>query len=329
MLFTRLVASAAFAGAACVGVLQAQGLNGGIVPAEFPPPGYQGRQYVDSTGCVFIRAGIDGAVTWVPRVDRQRRQMCGQPPTLVAGTTSAPAATVNTVSARPVTATPAARPARPATAQPRSVAAVPGAVVVHPQAAMASGFGPHTRVVPKHVYLQNLATQSVTVPPGYETVWEDDRLNPRRAEQSLAGIAASRQIWRETVPQTLARQKLPAGVERSRVSLSVAGGREDDRVRLVHRANKAPVSHVTVSTRSVPKDAAMRYVEVTRMPDVASAKQAAAQLRRSGLPTRLGRERGQEQGPVLLLAGPYAEGAALQAGLSRVRAAGFPSARIR
>ena len=54
-------------------LLQAQSRN---VPAEFPPVEFVGNQFVDSKGCAFIRAGVVGLVTWVPRVDRRRNQLC-------------------------------------------------------------------------------------------------------------------------------------------------------------------------------------------------------------------------------------------------------------
>ena len=56
---------------------EAQALRNAGEPAEFPPSSYTGRQYVDSNGCAFIRAGIDGNVAWVPRVTRSRELSCG------------------------------------------------------------------------------------------------------------------------------------------------------------------------------------------------------------------------------------------------------------
>lgn len=64
------------------GAAHAQSLRDAQPPSEFPPESYSANQYVDSRGCVFVRAGIGGATEWVPRVTREREQLCGFQPSL-------------------------------------------------------------------------------------------------------------------------------------------------------------------------------------------------------------------------------------------------------
>jgi cell division protein FtsN len=118
----------AIAGSLTVGTAQAQIRE--QQPAEFPPSSYKGKQYVDSTGCVFIRAGIDGDVSWVPRVTRDRKTVCGFQPSL--GAQTAVAARVPATTSQPVqitlndaaSATPVPRPAPQRVATPRATPVV-------------------------------------------------------------------------------------------------------------------------------------------------------------------------------------------------------------
>lgn len=75
-------------------------------PAELPPAGFSGQQYVDSRGCVFMRAGFAGRTTWVPRIGSDRKAICSavtpaqaaarlnQPEAIMAGAVGAPLRTV-------------------------------------------------------------------------------------------------------------------------------------------------------------------------------------------------------------------------------------------
>ena len=84
--FTVVVLAACVAGAA-----GAQDLRDASPPAELPPEAFTSNQYVDSRGCVYIRAGINGNDTWVPRVTRTRQQLYGFQPSVTAGAAPAPA----------------------------------------------------------------------------------------------------------------------------------------------------------------------------------------------------------------------------------------------
>ena len=102
----------------------AQNLSNANPPAEFPPSSFTANQYVDSRGCVFVRAGIGGTVDWVPRVTRGRQQLCGFQPTQVANTTTrAPTSLANVPN--PLDTPVAGLEARPVTPSAPVVAAAP------------------------------------------------------------------------------------------------------------------------------------------------------------------------------------------------------------
>lgn len=91
-MFVKVLTGAFLASALGVGAALAQSAADVGGPRELPPAGFSGQQFIDSRGCVFLRAGLGGTVNWVPRVDRNRKAMCGYPPTFGGGTR--PAATV-------------------------------------------------------------------------------------------------------------------------------------------------------------------------------------------------------------------------------------------
>lgn len=474
MSITRVAAFAVVAVSLSIGAGHAQSLRNAQAPAEFPPASFKGTQYVDSQGCVFIRAGIDGNVTWVPRVNRQRRLICNQTPTLSADAAAAaratpnrsaqgtpeqitvdapvaqtaepaPRSTVRTTQAAtppapapqpasrvtvqrpaPVAApAPAAptvavqRPApapKPAPVQKREVATAPsciggtpvssryinsgqhGPVRCDPQpvarttttsvpaqsvAAPAPTVrraptrtiatatpepkvaGPQTRIVPRHVFEKRSLKRPARVPEGYVPVWEDDRLNPRRAEQNLNGVAQTRLAWTATVPRRLIDRSTGRDVtatvplvfpytdvdtqERDLGTVTLVR-RDGQIMKRVQRKTRAKARQPVVSTRSAAKPtkaapvaptravptakakaskATGRYIQVGTFGVPSNAKAAAQRIARAGLPARIGKVTRGGKSYQVVLAGPFASSADLSTGLKRSRAVGFSDAFVR
>ncbi|MGI9388826.1 MAG: hypothetical protein ACR2O1_02115 [Boseongicola sp.] len=80
------------------------------LPAEQPPEGYAARAYIDSQGCAFSRAELNGAVSWVARLDTARQPICDETPTI------APAQDI-VVETKPVAVSVSPTPVRVTTSQ--------------------------------------------------------------------------------------------------------------------------------------------------------------------------------------------------------------------
>ena len=59
-------------------------------PAENPPAGDSADRYVDSRGCVFLRADIGGRESWVALMRADRTPVCDATPRMAAAPAVAP-----------------------------------------------------------------------------------------------------------------------------------------------------------------------------------------------------------------------------------------------
>lgn len=114
VMMSKVLSAAALAAALIGGQAAAQTVSGVGLPRELPPAGYTQQQYVDSRGCVFLRAGLGGTVRWVPRVGADRKPLCGATPTFQQAREAAAALNSQADEA----AAPASTPAMTATTMP-------------------------------------------------------------------------------------------------------------------------------------------------------------------------------------------------------------------
>jgi len=284
------------------GGISAQSLRGDDGPAELPPSDYEGRQYVDSEGCVYIRAGVGDTVTWVPRVTRDRKVVCGQTPTFAeaAPTQPRPGDTPS-----PATAETAPAPEVSEPSQPGAVAAVAPPPAERPRPEKARRPRPAAAPAPATPPAPAPAPMRVTVAPrplpeGYERAWDDGRLNPARGRGTPEGEAQMARIWTSTVPRRLSSAAPEA---------RLVWQEDDTPTRLAAASSSAPAAHVQVGAFARGENAA----------------RLGERLRRRGLPVAMAKRGGLS----IVLAGPFPDRREAVLALSSLRRTGFRDAFIR
>lgn len=337
-MLVKVIALTGFLIGAGVGLALAQA--GG--PAEVPPTDYQGQSYIDSRGCIFLKASYDGDTTWVPRVGEDRKPICGHTPTKAVVNVTSAAADVAAVPLRqarvakriaraavlpaPVTigcpvSVPVAR--RYATTDGGSVVlctATNGSLTGARSPIYPSGSGVGAALTPSgragvtiplgkglmdQAQLKAQAKAPSTAPNGYEVAWKDGRLNPLRGKGTAAGQAAQDKVWTGSVP-------------------AVAVGAKAKQ-KLAAQNSLSASNKPGISADPAPGAAAI-YIQVGAFREPSNAVGAAARLAALGLPVTKSKAGKALQ---VVYAGPFASGADAQAGLRLARGNGFSDAFIR
>ncbi|WP_219929156.1 SPOR domain-containing protein [Albidovulum aquaemixtae] len=291
-------------------------------PREAPPADYAGNQYVDSGGCAFVRAGIGGQVTWIPRLGRDRQPVCGLEPSLSAG--AAPAAQPEA---------PSPTPSAPATAEAtvRAAAAPAAAVMAAPAKKRARKAAPTgTRLVRVRT-VGKAATYCVEgIDAAQRYLLSDGRRVTQCAEETEGEPVAY--LNGLGVPGLTVEPNAPRAADARRAEKADRG---DYRVvwsngKLSPAGQAAKASgRATGSTKASASGHGARYVQVGAYAEPANADRAVAGLKAMGLPVATAREHVGRKPVRTVLAGPFADDAALAAALTTARRNGYADAFAR
>lgn len=312
----------------------------GTGPKELPPADYTGNQYVDSAGCVFLRAGLAGQTTWVPRVNRDRQPVCGYAPTLPQGQVdvaaagapapvqepSAVAAPEPVAAALPVVPQPAAAKAVTAPVAPGPVAAVEASAPAKPAASKRKPV--KTAAVPKSVALVRRTTIARSATYCADRIDAAQRYllsDGRRVTQCAAATSLPAVVYLNGlgIGGLTVSDRAPSAAEIRRAEAADQGAYRVTFVkgRLTaagQAAMVAPAGHPDGSALSVSAS----YVQVGAFAENANAERAIATLKGLGLPVSVGVD-GRLR---VILAGPFASSAEVSDALALVRRNGFRDA---
>lgn len=264
-------------------------------PAQTPPAGYDAPQFIDSRGCVFVRAVFGGQVNWVARIGPDRKPICN-PPAAGLGEDSA---------LRPKTM----QDFDPSAAQETVLGAVDTAPVAAPCPASAP-------VLQEFPILTGGAVQVCTRGDGSRIGW----VSPRFDTGALAQQKAASPQSREDVPQ----DKAPDG--------GAAQGRAEPPAPPTAPPPAPPTAAApksqTLDPISAPEGQSI-YVQVGAFALEANAKNAAQHLKGMGLPVAFVQMGQTGAGLMAIMAGPFDSLAQASEVLDHLRREGFSDAFLR
>lgn len=357
----KVISSALFGCILSATLVQAQSLANIGGPANLPPAGFSGQQFVDARGCLYLRAGFGATVNWVPRVDRARKPICAMVPSFGAAVAAAveaavmpeaPVAVVPPViaAAAPLVAAPALRAVAVA---PLVVAAPAQAATPQPANGRIQCFTSAPRL--ERVLLRSGGTALVcTRGDGTLTGWR----SPLFPAGNRVGVALNPQVMagatmlgQPTAP--VAQPALPtppAGYKAAwtdgrlnpmRGAGTASGQAQQDQVwtrdipaQLVAQQPQVAAApsrtRTTASTMSAPlSEARATYVQVGAFGQPANADGAKSRLSALGLPVSTSKVTRSGKVLQIVYAGPFDSTAQAQAALTAARNAGFGDAILK
>ena len=368
MHFLGTIAVAAAIAIAGSGAAWSRTLSNTDGPAEIPPASYTATQYVDSNGCIFVRAGYNGTVNWVPRVTRDKQVLCGYKPTFGQAPAPAPAAKpAREIVVAPPAPKAAPKPAPKVAGAPIETVAVKVPPVVPYRPPVVAGSKAMPAPTPRQI---ELARQAVC--PAYGKTAQDRTFRVNGVEVSCGPQAASPQTvgtGRRVVTAGASTggrvaapplPKVPAGYKPAwtdgrlnpqRGPVTAAG---DAQMALVFEPGKVPMvplkpktsgpvtPRYQVATKSNPTLAAAPrpgsqsvvaggagWVQVGSFGVASNAAATAARLKAAGLPVRVSTVSKGGKSLQIVLAGPFTSQGQIQTALQTARGAGFRDAFVR
>jgi len=343
------------------GPVLARSIQSDTGPAELPPASFRGKQYVDSQGCVDIKAGYGKQVSWVPRVNRKRQVFCS-----AKNRPSLSAAQIAVITGQPATrlATPKAGVvAKPriktavSVAKPRTLAVSKKRTKPYQAAVLASAPA-------KNTYVAKTPVKAVTAPPrkiaygGYKAPFQGGSIIMGGAAYNAAPTKYStakpviqrgtRYNIARTSPQRTVRavdpvHNLPLYPIVIDEDVTARGDAQMELVwsntvprKLIKRVRAkevtTKVSYATnVSTKSQPSKtskaaASARFIQIGTFGNPANARKTISRFQSRGLPvsSRAVRRNGQSYKVVFL--GPFNSSSQLRLAMNSARRSGFRDA---